>query len=71
MDRHWISIPLELIKLSLGIFIVTNIEGIFSISEGITISNSFVYFYLLLSFVITIFFSVVLKPELKLKAQSS
>lgn len=66
MDRHWLAIPLEIIKLFIGLYIVNYIDGILQLSQTISISNFVVYIYFILSFFITTYYTVILKPSPKL-----
>ena len=57
MDRHWLSIPLELTKLILGVYLLFYNGEIFIISPNFSISETIIYSYLFVSLIITIIYS--------------
>ena len=57
MDRHWLSIPLELTKLILGVYLLFYNGEIFNISPNFSISETIIYSYLFVSLIITIIYS--------------
>ena len=66
MDRHWLAVPLEIIKVFVGLYIVYFLGEMFQFSEPFNISSIFLYLYLLLSFAITIYYTIVVKPSPRL-----
>lgn len=54
MDRHWIAIPVELIKTLLGFNILYQYSGWFFLNDTIPISTLLIGFYLISSLIITL-----------------
>ena len=67
MDRHWISIPLEIIKLIFGLYLLSYNGEILIISPSFSIDNKIIYGYLFTSFIVTLIFSLNSKRTLKKK----
>jgi sterol desaturase/sphingolipid hydroxylase (fatty acid hydroxylase superfamily) len=67
MDRHWLSIPLEIIKLIFGFYLLSYNGEILIISYSFSIDNTIVYGYLFTSFIVTLIFSLNPKRILKKK----
>ena len=65
MDRHWLSIPLEIIKIAFGLYLLSHNEDIFIISSSFSIHKTIIYGYLLTSFIVTLIFSLNSKISLK------
>ena len=63
MDRRWLAVPLEIIKVFVGLYIVYFLGEMFQFSEAFNISSIFLYLYLLLSFAITTYYTIVVKPS--------
>ena len=61
MDRHLIAIPLELIKAAFGVYLILNVNAIFSISTDISIPDLILVSYLIASLIITLVYSI--KPK--------
>jgi len=57
MDRHWIAIPFELLKLTIGLYMVSYYTEILYISEGLKLESLMIYCYLMISLLITIYYS--------------
>ena len=66
MDRHWIAIPFELIKCSMGLFLILNYKDLLYISESLQLETLTIYGYLLISLLITFFYTIYKKEKLLL-----
>ena len=58
MDRHWLAIPFELLKISIGLFMIHSQSELLLIYENIQIQSIVIYFYLFTSLIITIYYSI-------------
>ena len=58
MDRHWLSIPLETIKLLFGLYLLSYNGEILIISCSFSIHKTIIYGYLLTSFIVTLLFTL-------------
>lgn len=59
MDKHWISIPLELLKFAFGMALIYQMDGWFSIDNYIPAGTIIVFIYFLASLFITFYISLV------------
>ena len=66
MDRHWIAIPFELIKCSMGLFLILNYKDLLHISESLQLDTLTIYGYLLISLLITFFYTIYKKEKTNL-----
>ena len=59
MDKHWMAIPLELFKFAMGAPLIYQFSGWFMIDEFVKGGTILMFFYLLTSLGLTMYFSLV------------
>ena len=63
MDRHWVSMPAEVIKTIFGFFILYQYEGWFLLNELWSLSTAVMVLYLAGSLIITAYYNYVKRPD--------
>lgn len=56
MDRHWLSIPTELIKITFGFFLFFSFDNWFGVDAMLPFASTLMIIYLISSFVIVIYY---------------
>ncbi|MEM8527395.1 MAG: sterol desaturase family protein [Bacteroidota bacterium] len=59
MDKHWMAIPLELFKFSMGVTIIYQLSGWFMIDQFLLGGTTIMLIYLILSLLFTLYFSLI------------
>lgn len=59
MDKHWMAIPLELFKFTMGVVLIYQFSGWFMIDQLFAGGTIVILFYLLASLLLTLYFSLV------------